>query len=202
MKKKRIIILISGRGSNMQAIARNAREGLLRDCCEISLIFSNNPDAPGLRIAEAIGYPTAWILSQEKSRTCFERQMLELFNRYSPDYLVLAGFTRILSPSLVAQYPRRIVNIHPAEPAAFRGLHAYRWAWRQKLEKTVITVHYVDEGVDTGPVIEQREVDLCGADSLEEVERRGLAVEHRMYSEVLRRLFCQDRQANSGKETV
>jgi len=101
---------------------------------------------------------------------------------------------RILSDLFVEAYRGRIINIHPADTARFQGVGGYDWAFDNKLNETKISVHYVDEGVDTGPVIAQEVVDLTGADSLSEVERRGLAVEHRFYSEVLRQLFSHQRQ--------
>ena len=98
---------------------------------------------------------------------------------------------RILSPLFIRAYRNRIINIHPADTAQFQGLGAYVWAWENGLQETKITVHFVDEGIDTGPVIGKETVDLRGAQSLEEVERRGLAVEHRFYSEMLRKVFTE-----------
>jgi phosphoribosylglycinamide formyltransferase-1 len=187
--RKRIAVFISGRGSNMLAIARNALEGSLRDCCEIALVFSNNPDAPGLAAAQRLGLPTACIDSRGKRRRAFDREVRELLEPLQIDYIVLAGYMRIISPVLLERYPNRIVNIHPADTALFRGLGAYQWAFEQGLQTTKITVHLVDRGVDTGPVLDQATVDLRGARTLEEVEQRGLAVEHRFYSTVLGRLF-------------
>ncbi len=187
--KKRIAIFISGRGSNMEAIARNVQTGLLKDCCEIVLVFSNKPQAKGLEIASGLGLPTASIPSKGKKREEFDAEVARLLEPYRVDYIVLAGFMRILSPVLIRAYPNRIINIHPADTKAFQGVGAYEWAWENRLEKTYITVHYVDEGVDTGPVIAQQEVDLRGADSLQEIERRGLAVEHQLYSKALRKVF-------------
>ena len=106
-----------------------------------------------------------------------------------PDYLVLAGYMRLISPGLIQRYRNRIINIHPADTALYQGAHAYQWAFDNKLETTKITAHFVDTGMDTGPVIAQREVDLRGAKSLAEVEQRGLRVEHVFYSEVLEKVL-------------
>ena len=187
--KKRIAIFISGRGSNMEAIVKNAQSGILKDCCEVALVFSNNKDARGLEIAKQLGLKTACIESKGKNREAFDREVVEFLKPYKIDYIVLAGFMRILTREIIRPYRNRIINIHPADTAQFRGLHAYEWAFNNKLEKTAITIHYVDEGVDTGPVIAQREVDLRGAKTLAEVEKRGLSVEHKFYSEVLRDLL-------------
>ena len=191
MSKKRIAIFISGRGSNMEAIARQVQDGILKDVCEIALVFSNKPQAKGLEIAKKFGLPVAAIPSKGKSREAFEREVLELLQPYRIDYVVLAGFMRILSPLFIRAYKNRIINIHPADTRLFQGVGGYEWAFENKLPSTKITVHFVDEGVDTGPIIAQREVDLRGADTLEEVERRGLAAEHEFYSQALRKVLTE-----------
>ena len=191
MSKKRIAIFISGRGSNMEAIIRQVQDGILKDVCEIALVFSNKPQAKGLEIAKKFGLPVAAIPSKGKSREAFEREVLELLQPYRIDYVVLAGFMRILSPLFIRAYKNRIINIHPADTRLFQGVGGYEWAFENKLPSTKITVHFVDEGVDTGPIIAQREVDLRGADTLEEVERRGLAAEHEFYSQALRKVLTE-----------
>lgn len=173
----------------METLLRQAREGILRDCCEILLVFSNKADAAGLKIAEAYGVPAACIPSKGKKREEHEREILELLQPLDPDYIVLAGYMRMLSPVFIRAYPWRIINIHPADTRAFQGVGGYAWAFEQKLDKTYITVHYVDEGMDSGAIIAQRELDLRGLISLAEIEEKGLALEHRMYSEVLKELF-------------
>jgi phosphoribosylglycinamide formyltransferase 1 len=186
--KKRIAIFISGRGSNMEAIAGQARDGILRDVCEIVLVFSNRPDAAGLKIAEDMGISTACIPSAGKKRGEFDREVLNLLQPLNIDLIVLAGYMRLLSPLLIRAYPDRIVNIHPADTRAYQGIDAYAWAFDNKLPKTCITVHFVDEGMDTGEIIAQRELNIKGLKTLEQIEEMGLALEHKMYSEVLRDL--------------
>lgn len=187
--KKRIAILISGRGSNMEVILKEARDGILMDCCQVVLVVSNRCDAPGLTIAQNVGVEEICVESNGKTRTAFDRQLLEALEPYTLDYLVLAGFMRILSPLVVDRYRHRIINIHPADTALYQGARGYAWAFETRRSSTTITVHYVDEGTDTGPVIVQTDVDLTGAKTLEEVEKRGLAVEHRLYSQVLHQVF-------------
>ena len=187
--KKRIAIFISGRGSNMLAIADNVQNGPLKDVCEIALVFSNKAQAAGLKSAAQRGLPTACIESKGKSREAFEREVIQLLEPLNIDYIVLAGFMRILSPLLIRAYKNSIINIHPADTDEFRGVGAYEWAFDNKKSFTAVTVHFVDEGVDTGPVIAKRQVDLRGAESLQEVEKRGLLVEHAFYSQALRKVF-------------
>lgn len=187
--KKKIAIFISGRGSNMKAIAENVKDGNLGDYCDIVLVFSNKSDAKGLETAQQMGFRTAAIESRGKKRAEFEREVIDILRPLNIDYVVLAGFMRILSPLFIREYRERIINIHPADTAQYQGAHAYEWAFENRMESTMITIHYVDEGVDTGQVIAQRVVDLKGADTLEEVEKRGLKVEHQLYSETLFNLF-------------
>ncbi len=189
--KKRIAILISGRGSNMETIVKNAQSGRLKDVCEVVLILSNKAYAKGLSVAEELGVQTAVITSKGKKRAEFEQELIDFLEPYHLDYIVLAGFMRILSPLFVRAYRDRIINIHPADTAQFQGIGGYEWAFENKLQTTKITVHFVDEGVDTGKVIAQKVVDLRGAGTLEEVERRGLKAEHEFYSEALYALFKQ-----------
>lgn len=173
----------------METLLRQAGEGILRDSCEVLLVFSNKADAAGLKTAQAYNVPTACIPSKGKKRADHEREILALLQPLDPDYIVLAGYMRMLSPLFVRAYPGRIINIHPADTRAFQGVGGYKWAYEQGLDKTYITVHYVDEGMDSGAIIAQRELDLRGLNSLEAIEEKGLALEHQMYSEVLKELF-------------
>jgi phosphoribosylglycinamide formyltransferase-1 len=187
--KKRIAIFISGRGSNMDAIIRQAREGILRDACDIVLVFSNKPEAKGLQTASAAGIQTACIPSKGKKREDFDKEVIAFLEAFHIDFIVLAGYMRLLSPAFIKAYKHRIINIHPADTRAFQGVGGYDWAFEHKLAKTYVTVHYVDEGMDTGDIIEQRELDISECSTLEEVEKKGLALEHRMFSEVLKKVF-------------
>lgn len=173
----------------MEAIVHQAQHGILKDVCDVVLVFSNNSQAKGLETARKLGVPVAAIPSRGKSREVFEREVIEFLRPYRADYIVLAGFMRILSPMFVREYKNRIINIHPADTKLFQGVGGYEWAFKNKLTTTKITVHFVDEGVDTGPIIAQREVDLSGAHTLEEVERRGLQAEHEFYSQALKKVL-------------
>ncbi|SCA63143.1 Phosphoribosylglycinamide formyltransferase [Chlamydiales bacterium SCGC AG-110-M15] len=182
---QRIIILISGRGSNMEAILQSSRAGLLQAQCEIVGVISNKPGASGLAIAESYGISTSIVPSKGKSREDFDRELMGEIDRIGADLIVLAGFMRILTPVFIQHYPKRIINIHPADTTAHQGVNGYKWAWEEGLAETFVTVHFVDEGVDTGEVIGKRSVDLRGTSTLEEVEREGLKVEHEFYSEMI-----------------
>jgi phosphoribosylglycinamide formyltransferase-1 len=185
----RLAILLSGRGSNMLALAETVRAGVLHGLAEVAVVFSNDPAAPGLEAAAALGLPTASLASKGRKRESFDLEVVDILQKYNPDYVVLAGYMRVLSPAFVRAFVGRIINIHPADTHQHQGLHAYEWAFDNRLPETKITVHLVDEGLDTGPILAQQVVNLEGANTLAEVQRRGLAVEHHLYAETLATLI-------------
>jgi len=182
----RVAVLISGRGSNLARILEEVRDGCLRGICEVVVVVSNRSTAAGLEIAKRAGVPGVVVPSRGLEGDAYGRRLLGALEAWRVDALVLAGFMRVLSPQVVARYRNRIVNIHPADTAAYQGADGYRWAFEQRLPETVITVHLVDEGVDTGRVLAQETVSLRGATTLDEVRRRGLEIEHALYSRALR----------------
>jgi len=169
----------------MLALAEAVRSGALCGLAEVAIVFSNDPAAYGLKAAAALGLPVATLASKGRKRDDFDRETVTILQGYQPDYVVLAGYMRVLSPTFVRAFAGRIINIHPADTHQHQGLHAYEWAFDNHLAETKITVHLVDEGLDTGPILAQRVVNLVGADTLAEVQRRGLAVEHVLYAETL-----------------
>jgi phosphoribosylglycinamide formyltransferase-1 len=183
---KKIVILISGTGSNMLRIVEETQGGILRNLCKVSAVISNREEAEGVRSARVKDIPAITVSSKGKSVEQFEEDLLKQIERWNPDCIVLAGFMKILSPKFVQKFPRRIINIHPADTRAHKGLNGYKWAFENKLEETKITVHYVDESLDGGEIIAQRSVNLNGVRSESEVKKRGLAAEHEFYSKVLR----------------
>ena len=191
-QKHKLIIFISGRGSNMERIIVETQTGILQGIAEVVLVFSDKPDAPGLQIAQQMGVKTQSISAKEKKRMTYDKEVISLLKKYDFDYLILAGYMRILSAEFVSAFSKKIINIHPADTKKHQGLHAYEWAFENKLDKTVITVHFVDEGMDTGEIIAQKEVDLTGCKSLEEVEKRGLKVEHELYPKTIKLLVTSN----------
>ena len=197
----RLAILLSGRGSNMMALVEATKTGVLKGLAEVAIVFSNQPDAFGLEAAAALGCPVAALPSQGRKREAFDAEAAQLLQQYQPDLVVLAGYMRILSPAFIQPFAGRILNIHPADTQQHQGLHAYEWAFDSKLPETKITVHLVDEGLDSGPILAQQAVDLRGADTLAEVERRGLAVEHELYAQALADLIQNKQAVMSSKKT-
>ena len=188
----KMVIFISGRGSNMEALIRATQEGILKGIAEPVLVFSNQPEALGLPLAQALGVPTLSLDAQGLKRTAYDQKVIEILKDYAFDYLILAGYMRILSSEFIRNFPQKIINIHPADTRLHQGLHAYEWAFQNQMSETKVTVHYVNEGVDTGQIIAQTTIDLSGAQTLDEVEQRGLAIEHQFYAQTLKELFLNN----------
>lgn len=178
--------MISGRGSNMVAIARNVEVGILKNSCKIQAVFSNNAEAAGLQKATEMGIRTHCIPSKGKKRITYNSLLLDWLKLENPDFIILAGYMKVLPENIIKAFHKKIINIHPADTIKHQGLHGYEWAWENQLSETKITVHFVDEGLDTGEIIDQKAVDLRGCNSLQDVEESGLAVEHKFYSECLK----------------
>jgi len=188
----KLIILISGRGSNMEAIIQNVENGCLKSLCRIMEVVSNKKEAAGLLLAEKHKIPTCVIHSRKRKRSEFDQLLRTHLKELDPDLIVLAGYMKILPAEIIREFPGRIINIHPADTALHQGLHGYDWAFDNKLSSTKVTVHYVDEGLDTGRVIGKQEVDLTDVETLEEVEKRGLTVEHKFYSECIKKILTTE----------
>jgi phosphoribosylglycinamide formyltransferase-1 len=184
---KRLGILLSGRGSNFEAIARNVQAG--RIPAEIAVVISNKPEALGLLRAKEMGLETRFIPSKGKEREAFDREVVAALKEFQVDLVCLAGFMRILSPYFVREFPRRILNIHPALLPSFPGEDAQRQALQYGVKFTGCTVHLVDEGVDTGPIVCQAVVPVRDDDTAETLAARILQEEHRIYSEAICRML-------------
>jgi phosphoribosylglycinamide formyltransferase 1 len=190
-EKRKLLIMLSGRGSNMEAILDSVLYGSLKPLAEVMCVFSNNQTALGLERADMKGVPTWLITSRSKKRTQYNQELKDWLEEINPDFIILAGYMLIIPAEIISLFPERIINIHPADTWQHQGLHGYEWAWQKRLTTTKITIHYVDRGLDTGSIIAQKEVNLKGANSLDEVEMLGLKVEHEFYSSVLEKLFKQ-----------
>ena len=181
------VILISGRGSNMEAIL----DAGLR--LNIKAVISNRPDAGGLMIASQRGL--AAIVVDHKahaSRESFDAALAESIDQLAPDYILLAGFMRVLTEGFIARYPMRMLNIHPSLLPAFPGLHTHRQALAAGVKIHGTTVHFVTPRLDHGPIIIQAAVPVLPDDDEETLSRRVLTQEHRIYPQALRWL-AEDR---------
>jgi phosphoribosylglycinamide formyltransferase 1 len=181
---KRLGVLISGRGSNFEAIADQIDAGTLE--AEIAVVISNRADAPGLESARKRHINAVCIPSKGLDREAYDIFLLEELHKHSVDFVCLAGFLRLLSATFIRQYPNRILNIHPSLLPAFPGLDAQRQALEHGVKIAGCTVHFVDEELDAGPIILQTAVPVLDGDTLETLSARILRQEHHLYSEALR----------------
>src|SRR5579863_4225629 len=180
----RLGILISGRGSNFEAIANNIARGKLD--AEIAIVISNRANAPGLEIARQRGIPMRVIASAGVERGAYDKLLIEELQTHQADLVCLAGFMRLLSASVIRAFPNRVVNIHPSLLPAFSGLDAQRQALEYGVRITGCTVHFVDEFLDSGPIIIQSAVPVLDVDTVESLSARILLQEHVIYSKAIR----------------
>jgi phosphoribosylglycinamide formyltransferase-1 len=182
---KRIGVLLSGRGSNFEALADSAAAGRIPDA-EISIVISNREDALGLRRAAERRIPARVIPSKGVEREAYDRLVVAALNEARVDLVCLAGFMRLLSPYFVAAFRGRILNIHPSLLPSFPGLESQRQALDYGVKFSGCTVHFVDENLDAGPIVTQAIVPIEAGDTDETLAARILREEHRIYTEAVR----------------
>ena len=180
---KRLGILLSGRGSNFEAIADNIAAGRLH--AEIAVVISNRLEARGLEIARQRGFPAVCLPSKGLDREIYDRQLVEELKSKQVDLVCLAGFMRLLSAHFVREFSQRILNIHPSLLPAFPGLDAQYQALQHGVKIAGCTVHFVDENLDAGPIVRQAAVPVLDDDTVESLSARILKEEHRIYSEAI-----------------
>ncbi len=186
----RLAVLLSGRGSNFQAIHNAIRRGTLD--AEIVCVLSNRPDAPGIARAREYGYETAVVDHKAfANRAAHEAAVLQVLEEARPDVVVLAGYMRLLSPAFIERWRNRIINIHPSLLPSFPGVDAQAQALRHGVKISGCTVHFVDENLDAGPIILQRAVEVRDDDTPESLSERILVEEHRAYVDALKKLSAR-----------
>ncbi len=180
-------ILISGRGSNMSAIINAQIRGELS--ATVSVVISDQVDAPGLKIAQQLGVPSLTVdPNSYESKAEFEQAVIDQLGIYQVDWIALAGYMRLVGPTLLAQYPNRIINIHPSLLPAFKGLNAQKQALEYGVKVSGCSIHYVNEEMDSGQIIDQVAVPVLSDDSETTLSARILVKEHELYPAVLDRL--------------
>ena len=185
MDKKKVVIFVSGSGTNMENIAKKVQAGELD--CEIVLIVSDNPQAFALKRAVQFGLETFVIDRKNfKSKIEFDAKITEKLKEKKVEIILLAGYMRILTPEFVRAWRGRILNVHPSLLPKHPGVQAIKDAFEAKEKETGVTIHFVDEGVDTGPTILQRKVAIKPDDTLETLEARVHATEYELYPEAVR----------------
>lgn len=193
-----IAILVSGRGSNMKAILEAIQRGELD--AEVAVVVSNNPEAAALDVAREFGVEAVAIPSKGKTRELHEQEVLQCLSKHRIDYVVLAGYMRVLTPAFLHAFKAgdhfRVINIHPSLLPAFPGANAYEDAFNYGVKVSGITVHLVDEQVDHGPILAQEVFRREPHDTVESFKARGLRIEHQLYPAVLQRI------ADKGLELI
>ena len=189
---KKIVILISGRGSNMQAVlAANLP-------CTIAAVISNRADAQGLQAAQAQGIATAVVAHREfANRELFDAALAQTIDSFKPDFIILAGFMRILSAAFVQRFYGKLINIHPSLLPAYAGLHTHQRALDDGVKIHGCTVHFVSADLDHGPIIIQAAIPVLQNDSALTLSRRLLAEEHRIYAQAVRWLCLEQVKLNA-----
>ncbi len=185
---KRLGVLLSGRGSNFVAIADAIASGALRGC-GIAVVLSNVESAPGLLAARARGLTALALPSRGVPREQHDARMIASLIEYAVDYVILAGYMRVLTPGFIRAFPDRILNIHPSLLPAFPGLHAQRQALEYGAKVAGCTVHFVNEEVDGGIIILQRSVPVRADDTEETLSARILEEEHLAYPAAIERVL-------------
>ena len=184
-----IAVFASGRGTNFSAIVRAVKKGIIK--ANLSLLVSDNPKAAVLTAAARAGIKSALLKRQDFThKEEFENKIIQCLEEEKIDLIVLAGFMRILSPEFVQKYKGRILNIHPALLPSFKGAHAIKDAYEYGVKLTGVTVHFVDEEMDHGPIILQVPLRIKENDTLESLERKIHKIEHKLYPQAIK-LFIE-----------
>jgi phosphoribosylglycinamide formyltransferase-1 len=199
MTNKTIGVLISGRGSNLQALIDAQQRGELGG--EIGLVLSNVETAPGLERARRAGIPTAVRSHRSLTREEYDAVLVGVLREHGVELVCLAGFMRLLSPVFLRAFPGRVLNIHPALLPAFPGLHAPQQAFDHGVKVSGATVHLVDEGLDSGPIVVQEAVPVLSTDTAEALAERILEAEHRIYPRAVR-LMLEGRCRLDGRRVM
>ncbi len=197
---KNLGILLSGRGSNFEAIARNVASGKIPDA-RIAVVISNQPEAGGLETARKLGLTGVLIPSKGRSREEHDREVAGVLQQHKVDLICLAGYMRLLSPWFVRQFPQRILNIHPSLLPAFPGLEAQEQAFAYGVKVSGCTVHFVDEELDHGAIIVQKAVPVLPTDDEHTLAARILEQEHIAYSEAIK-IVLEGKFSFTGRRLV
>ncbi len=189
--KKRLGVLVSGRGTNLQALINAGKK---KDYpAEVVVVISDNPNAYAITRAQKANIPVYVIQREDyKTKKEYEEKIKEVLMSYKVDLVVLAGYMRIVGKTLLSAFPMKIINIHPSLLPSFPGLNAQKQAWEHGVKFSGCTVHFVDEGVDTGPIIGQKVVPVYDHDTPESLAEKILKKEHKLLVEVVKKLFTEN----------
>ncbi|WP_286029010.1 phosphoribosylglycinamide formyltransferase [Ligilactobacillus agilis] len=190
----RVAIFASGNGSNFEVLAQKFQQGQMAG--ELVLLFCDHPGAYVVKRAEKFQVPVeTFTVKACGGKQAYEERILQVLKDYQVDFIALAGYMRVIGPTILADYEGKIINLHPAYLPEYPGLHSIERAFADKKKQTGVTVHYIDSGLDSGPIIAQEHVAILPTDSLASLEERIHACEHRLYPQVLQTILAN--QANN-----
>ena len=176
----RTAILASGNGTNFEVLAKHFQEGDLPG--ELALLFCNHPDAPVMDRANRVGVPAvSFTVKSCGGKAAYEEKLLAVLQEYQIDFIALAGYLRVVGPTILDHYDHRIINLHPAWLPEYPGLHSIERAFNDHRSQTGVTVHYIDAGLDSGPIIAQCHIPILDTDTEESLESRVHDTEHQLY---------------------
>lgn len=196
----KIAVLVSGRGSNLQAIIDSIEKGYIKNAA-VNVVISNKADAYALERAKTHGISAVFLDPKGRDRDEYDREILKVLRQYDTDLLLLAGYFRLLGTDIIEAYRHKILNIHPSLLPAFKGLHAQKQAFEYGVKVAGCTVHFVDEGLDSGPIIIQKCVPVLPGDTEETLTDRILEQEHIIYPEAVR-LFVEGKLKVEGRNVI
>lgn len=201
MRKLKVGVLVSGRGSNLQAIIDNIESGAL--AAEIAVVISDQADAFSLERAKKHAIPAAHVSAKgyKGKRDEYDALLVKELRKHNVELVVLAGFMRIITPTLLKAFPSRVMNIHPALLPSFPGLHVQKAALEHGAKFSGCTVHFVDEGMDTGPIIIQAVVPILDNDTEDSLSERILRQEHKIYSRAIQ-LYAEGKLKVEGRRVI
>lgn len=201
---KNLAVFVSGSGTNLENIALHIKKGLLKNC-RIQLVVCDQPKALALERARLYNLESV-VIQREKfsNKADFEIAILKELDKRCIDYIVLAGYMRILGKTILDKFPWKIINIHPARPKQFPGSHAIQdfWNFRPRLTTTAATIHFVDSGIDTGPVIKEMEVVRKLGETIQELEKKIHQAEYELYPQAIQLLVDEKLLIENGRVKI
>lgn len=191
----RVAIFASGNGTNFEVLTNHFQAGDIPG--KLALLFCNHPDAPVMKRAKRLGVPAeSFTVKSCGGKEEYEKRLLGVLQQYQIDFIILAGYLRVVGPTILDHYEHRIVNLHPAWLPEYPGLHSIERAFNDHRKQTGVTVHYIDSGLDSGPIIAQRHVPILPDDTVDRLEARVHETEHQLYSEAVKQVLTELEKEN------
>jgi len=194
-----VAVLISGSGTNLQALIDGCEKNPI---AHIAVVISNRRDAYGLQRAKSKGIPAYWVSHRNRTRDSFEKELLKIVQDHHVEWVCLAGFMRVLTDVFLSEYKNRVLNIHPSLLPAFPGLNAQQQALEYGVKQIGATVHFVDSGMDTGPIVLQESIPVKDSDDLDILKEKVLKIEHHLFPKALKLAAFGYLRVNGRKVTI